>query len=53
MHLFGGVIYTLMIAVLAGDYARKEIRLNKPRFLADCWWQEPMTHVTTLQHGSF
>ena len=35
MYLFGGIIYALMIAVLAGDYARKEIRLNKPQFLAD------------------
>ena len=35
MYLFGGVIYALIIAVLTGDYARKEIRLNEPRFLVD------------------
>ena len=35
MYLFGGVIYALIITVLTGDYARKEIRLNEPRFLAD------------------
>lgn len=35
MYLFGGVVYALMIVVLAGDYARKDIRLNEPRFLAD------------------
>ena len=34
-NLFGGVIYLLMTAVLAGDYAREEIRIDEPQFFAD------------------